>query len=254
MSKEARENGSVDQQRSIIVTGGLRGLGLEISKQLLRDGKTKVVALSRSKGEHFTDLCSEYGDRIRHVEADLTQVDQLKPLLDEAFPTETNIQGLVNNAAVAYDDLATNLCQDELIKLFQVNVFATMELSKWAIRRMLLHRTAGSIVHVSSISAHTGYKGLSMYAASKGAIEAYSKNLAREWGRMGIRSNCVVPGFMETDMSASLSVEQRQRIYARNSLNHATSVESTAATVCFLLSESAASITGQNMFVDSGTI
>ncbi|MEM8736597.1 MAG: SDR family oxidoreductase, partial [Planctomycetota bacterium] len=237
-----------------IVTGGLRGLGLEISKQLLHDENTRVVALSRSKGDELTDLSSKYGDRIRHIEADLTRVDFLKSLLDEALPPETIIHGLVNNAAVAYDDLATNLNQDELLKLFHINVFAAMELSKWVVRRMLLHRTNGSLVHVSSISAHTGYKGLAMYAASKGAIEAYSKNLAREWGTMGIRSNCVVPGFMETDMSSSLTDAHRSKIYARTSLKSATSLNSAAATVCFLLSENAESITGQNMFVDSGTI
>jgi 3-oxoacyl-[acyl-carrier protein] reductase len=119
---------------------------------------------------------------------------------------------------------------------------------------MIFNRTKGSVVHVSSISVHTGYKGLAMYAASKGALEAFSKNTAREWGDKQIRSNCLVAGFMETEMSGTLSDEQRNRIFKRTSLKVPTTLNSVAKTVCFLLSDGAESITGQSIHVDSGTI
>jgi 3-oxoacyl-[acyl-carrier protein] reductase len=119
---------------------------------------------------------------------------------------------------------------------------------------MLLHHTRGSIVHLSSISVHTGYKGLAMYASTKGALEAFSKNTAREWGELGIRSNCLVAGFMETEMSSTLDEEQKNRIYKRTSLKKAVDVQSVAETIAFLLSKNANSITGQNIHVDSGTI
>lgn len=93
-----------------------------------------------------------------------------------------------------------------------------------------------------------------MYASSKGALEAFSKDTAREWGQLGIRSNVVVPGFMETTMSSSLTEEQKDRIYKRTSLKSATSVYSVAETVAFLLSDKACGITGQNVHVDNGTI
>jgi 3-oxoacyl-[acyl-carrier protein] reductase len=93
-----------------------------------------------------------------------------------------------------------------------------------------------------------------MYASTKGALEAFSKNTAREWGERGVRSNCVVAGFMETAMSGTLTEEQRNRIYQRTCLKEATRLESAAATVVFLLGEGAASITGQAIPVDSGTI
>jgi len=95
---------------------------------------------------------------------------------------------------------------------------------------------------------------LAMYASTKGALEAFSKNTAREWGEIGIRSNCLVAGFMETEMSSTLSADQRNRIYKRTSLKKATSVDSVAETIAFLVSEKASSITAQNIHVDSGTI
>ena len=93
-----------------------------------------------------------------------------------------------------------------------------------------------------------------MYAATKGALESFSRGIAREWGSRGIRSNCVVPGFMETDMSASLTEEQRSKIYQRTSLSMATDIESVASTILFLLGPESHSITGQDIVVDSGTI
>jgi len=93
-----------------------------------------------------------------------------------------------------------------------------------------------------------------MYASSKGALEAFSKNTAREWGEKCIRSNALVAGFMETNMSSRLSSDQKNRIYKRTSLKTPTTTRSVAETVAFLLSDASESITGQNIHVDSGTI
>ena len=160
----------------------------------------------------------------------------------------------MNNAALAYDDIVTNMNLERLQNMYAVNVFAPMMMTKYVIRNMLYHHTRGSILHISSISVHTGYKGLAMYASSKGALEAFSKDTAREWGELGIRSNVVVPGFMETAMSATLSTEQKERIYKRTSMKAATSIRSVAETVAFLLSDKAESITGVELRVDNGTI
>lgn len=127
-------------------------------------------------------------------------------------------------------------------------------LTKFILRQMLLHNIKGSVVHISSISVHTGYKGLSMYASTKGALEAFSKNTAREWGEKGIRSNCLVAGFMETEMSSTLSDNQKNRIYQRTSMKQPVDVDSVAETIRFLLSDESKSITGQNIHVDNGTI
>jgi 3-oxoacyl-[acyl-carrier protein] reductase len=129
-----------------------------------------------------------------------------------------------------------------------------MALTREVLRNMLFHNTPGALVHVSSITVRSGAKGLAMYAASKGALEAFSRNVAREWGARGIRSNCVVPGYMETDMTSALSSDQRARIHRRTSLQRSVDIRSVAATVTFLLSDDAASMTGQEVVVDSGMI
>jgi len=236
----------------IIVTGDSKGVGKEIVTRILDETEYGVVGISRSDKDDY--LMSTYKDRYRTLTYDLADVDGVRRLYLDEIKNIGPIYGLVNNAAFAYDDIVSNLKVVELDAMFQVNVFAAMHLTKYAIRDMLLNKVAGSIVHISSISAHTGYKGLSMYAATKGALEAFSKNVAREWGSRGIRSNCVVPGCMETAMSESLTESQKDRIYRRTSLKKETDVISVASTVLFLLSEQASSITGTVVHVDNGTI
>ena len=111
------------------------------------------------------------------------------------------IFGLINNSAIAYDDMITNANYKKLEDMFKVNIFSPIMLSKLVIRNMILNKNKGSIIHISSIAASTGFKGLSMYGSTKGALESFSIGLAREWGRMGIRSNCISPGFIKTNMS-----------------------------------------------------
>mgnify|MGYP003290751519 CR=1 FL=1 len=239
---------------NILVTGCSRGVGLKICEVLLAQGHT-VYGVARSYTDEFKGLEAAYAGRLFFKSIDLASSGNVRETVFKEFITnKVQLDGFVNNAAMAYDDIITNLNVERLEEMFAVNVFTPMMLTKYAIRHMLLHKNKGSIVHISSISAHTGYKGLAMYASSKGALEAFSKNTAREWGALGIRSNVVVPGFMETAMSATLTDEQKDRIYKRTSLKAATSVESVAETVAFLLSEKAASITGQNINVDNGTI
>lgn len=239
---------------NILVTGCSRGVGLEICRVLLEQGNT-VYGIARSCPGDFLNLQKKYEGRLFFKSVDLSDCENVRKNIFKDFcGNNIVIDGYVNNAAVAYDDIVTNLNLDKLKAMYDVNVFAPMMMTKNVIRNMLLHKTKGSIVHISSISVHTGYKGLAMYASSKGALEAFSKDTAREWGPIGIRSNVVVPGFMATAMSATLTDVQRDKIYARTSLKSSTSIHSVAETVAFLLSDKAESITGQNIHVDNGTI
>lgn len=240
--------------KNILVTGCSRGLGAEIARELLENNCT-VYGISRNRSPETEALQTDYTGNFHHLCFDLSRPEEIRAAVFRHFITpETVLHGLVNNAAIAYDDIITNLDLYKLGSMMNVNVYAPFVLVKYFIRHSLLHGNHGSIVHLSSISVHTGYKGLSMYAAGKGALEAFSKNTAREWGERGIRSNCVVAGFMETDMSATLSADQKSRIFNRTSTKQPVSLRSVAATTRFLLSDDAASVTGQNIFVDNGTI
>ncbi len=239
---------------NILVTGISRGLGLVTTRLLLKNGFT-VYGLSRSEENEIKKLSGLYPDRLKWLCFDLEHPeDSRDKVFREWIGTGTPLHGLVNNAAIAYDDIVTNLKLQELEKMYRINVFSPMMLTKYAIRQMLLHQTHGSIVHLSSVSVHTGYKGLAMYASTKGALEAFSKNTAREWGEKGIRSNCIAAGFMNTDMSASLDESQKVRLYKRTSLKKAVDTASVAETIHFLLSPASGSVTGQVIHVDNGTI
>lgn len=240
--------------KNFLVTGISRGVGLEIAKQLLEAGHT-VYGVNRSYSDNIKKLEQEFPNTLFFKSVDLTASKDIKSEIFKDFiPNKIPLHGYVNNAAMAYDDIISNLNIDRLEEMFRVNVFSPMMMTKSVLRNMLFNKIKGSIVHISSISVHTGYKGLAMYAGSKGALEAFSKNTAREWGELGIRSNTIVAGFMDTDMSSTLSDDMKERIYKRTSMKTPTAVESVASTVCFLLSDDAKSITGQNIHVDSGTI
>ena len=237
----------------IIVTGDSGGLGSAIVQNILNKEKYGVIGISRNLNKNIIALMKNNQNYV-HINFDLVNSSEIRDLYKNKIKTLGEVIGLVNNSAMAYDDIITNANVNRIEKMFSINVYSPMILTKYVIRDMLLHNNKGSIVHISSVSAHTGYKGLSMYAATKGALETFSKNIAREWGIKGIRSNCVAPGFMETVISSSLTEEQKYKIYQRTSLKKATSVESVASMVVFLLSEEAKSITGTVVNVDNGTV
>lgn len=239
---------------SIIVTGDSRGLGAHIVETLLKQEEYEIVGISRSQSDLTNQFAETYPDRYEHINFDLSRPQKIEELYTEELKPRGPIYGLVNNAAMPYDDLVTNAAIEDLQQMFNVNVLSPIMLSKFVLRDMMLNRTEGSLVHVSSVSTSTGYKGLSMYGATKGALESFSLGVAREWGGRGIRSNCIAPGFMNTDMTSTLNEEQKERIYARTGLGRPTDEENVAETVAFLLSESAGSITGEVIRIDSGTL
>jgi 3-oxoacyl-[acyl-carrier protein] reductase len=239
--------------KTVLITGVSKGLGLEISRSLLKEGNI-IYGISRTTNRNLDSLSELYSNNFIHIRSDLSSYDSIEDLKRYILENKIVFDSFINNAAMAYDDIITNANYSKLDLMYRINVLNPIMITKLIIRNFILNKKEGTIIHISSISAHTGYKGLSMYASTKGAIESFSKNTAREWGEFGIRSNCIVAGFMETEMSKKLSEDKKLRIYNRTCLKEETSKDSIIGTIKFLTSNQSRSITGQNIFVDSGTI
>ena len=166
---------------NILVTGCSKGLGLEICKTLLLEGNN-VYGVSRTITTELEEL--KKNTAFKYLSFDLMHTDNVQnKLFKNWISNKIPLHGFVNNAAFAYDDLITNINNETLNRMFAINVLTPFAITKYAIRNMLFNRTKGGIIHVSSISVHTGYKGLAMYAASKGALEAFSKTQQENGGR-----------------------------------------------------------------------
>lgn len=237
---------------NILISGVSKGLGAVITEEAIKEGHF-VFGISRSENQIVEKF--KESNQFKHIQYDLSDTQNIKKVIFQSnIGFDNPIHSFINNAAIAYDDIVTNLKYDPLLEMYNVNVFSPMLITREVIRLMLFHKIKGSIIHISSVCAHTGYKGLAMYASSKGALEAFSKTTAREWGSKSIKSNCIAPGFMETEMSQNLNHEQKERIYNRTSLKKETDPLSVAKFCLFLISDKANSITGQTLHVDNGTI
>ena len=188
--------------------------------------------------------------RLSFVACDLMEVDyaSFTVALRERF---NPIYGLVNNAGVGPSGILSTMPDCQVADVMQMNVVAPITLTKYLIRSMLVARE-GRVVNISSIVASTGYSGLSAYSASKAAIEGFTRSLAREVGIVGITVNAVAPGFVDTEMTHGLTDKQRQHIVRRSALNRLPTTNDVANAVTFLMSDTAANITGTVMTVDAG--
>jgi 3-oxoacyl-[acyl-carrier protein] reductase len=163
------------------------------------------------------------------------------------------IDHCIANAAVAHEGVLATMRDDEIDSMLSVNLRGTIVLVRETVRQMLLNPSGlSSIVVISSIVAARGSPGLSVYAATKAGLEGFAKSLARELGSRGIRVNAVSPGFLETDLSASLSAENRSRIIRRTPLGRLGEPADVVGAIDFLSSARAGFITGQVLTIDGG--
>ncbi|APD95894.1 3-oxoacyl-ACP reductase [Alteromonas mediterranea] len=239
------------QKKTVVVTGASRGLGLAICTQLLQEHYF-VVAISRSLSEELSRLCDEQKPSIAHIPYDLADLDGIHALCKSITEAYGRPYGLVNNAAVGLDGVLATMHNSEISTLLDINVQAPILLSKYLSRSMMLNRT-GRIINISSIIASTGFNGLSVYAASKAALEGFTRSLSREVGKAGITVNCVAPGYMQTEMTSSLQGDKLESVKRRSPLGRLASPADAASAVLYLMSEQAKSMTGTIMTVDAGS-
>jgi 3-oxoacyl-[acyl-carrier protein] reductase len=241
--------------RNVIVTGGSRGLGLGIGRKLSAAGY-RVIALARKETDALTSAIEE-AERanpgsFHFMPFDLANIEEISQLVKKLRKQFGPIYGLVNNAGISFEGVLALMPNSKIEQLLRVNTLSPIVLTKYVVRSMVADG-GGRIVNVASILGSTGYSGLSVYGATKASLVGFTRSLAREVGRMGVNVNAVAPGFVDTDMTQSLTGEQREKVVRRSALKRLAEVEDVANAVEFLLGCKSKNITGTVLTVDAGS-
>jgi 3-oxoacyl-[acyl-carrier protein] reductase len=237
--------------RSVIVTGGSRGLGLGIARKLAGEGY-RVIALARNETSQLKSAMRDaVSDSFHFVPFDLAHVDDIGTLVKTVRKNFGPIYGLVNNAAVSFGGALSLMHNSKIEQMVRLNTLSPIVLTKYVVRSMMADG-GGRIVNVASIIGFTGYSGLAGYAATKASLLGFTRSLSREVGRTGINVNSVAPGFLDTEMTQELKGEQLDRIVRRSALGRLAEIDDVANAVEFLLSDKAKNITGTMLTVDAG--
>jgi 3-oxoacyl-[acyl-carrier protein] reductase len=241
--------------RNIIVTGGSRGLGLGVSRRLANAGY-RAIAIARKTNDDLSAVIEQVErcgpGAVSFVPFDLGNIQSIPELVRNLYKDFGPIYGLVNNAALGLDGTLAVMPNSQIECLVRLNTLSPIVLTKYVVRRMMSDG-GGRIVNIASITAFTGYSGLSVYAATKSSIVGFTRSLAREVGTLGINANAIAPGFMDTEMTQSMDEQIRQKIARRSALKRFPAVEEVADAVEFLVSDRSKSITGSVLTVDAGT-
>jgi|SRR5579863_3094951 len=241
--------------RNIIVTGGTRGLGLEIARKLAAAGY-RVIAIARRESEQLAstvrEMGCETGGSLHFRPFDLGNIPEIPSLVKMLRKEFGAIYGLVNNAGLGTSGILATMNNAEIERLVRVNTVSPLVLTKYVVRLMMADGS-GRIVSIASVVGFTGYSGLSVYGATKASIVGFTRSLAREIGPLGINVNAVAPGFIDTDMTQGLSGQQRSQVVHRSALRRLATADDVANAVEFLLGEKAKNITGTVMTVDGGS-
>jgi 3-oxoacyl-[acyl-carrier protein] reductase len=239
--------GSLDGKVAL-VTGGSRGIGAAISRELAKAG-AKVALNYRAGQEAADEVAGEIGGLA--VRADVSKPEEVQALIERVEGELGDIDALVNNAGVTRDTLIARMTDDDWQTVIDTNLRGTFNTSR-AVSRKMLRRRAGSIVNLSSVVGVHGNPGQANYAASKAGIIGLTKALARELGSRGVRVNAIAPGYISTELTDVLNDEQRGLILQSTPLGRLGEPEDVARAVRFLCSDEAAFITGEVLLVDGG--
>jgi 3-oxoacyl-[acyl-carrier protein] reductase len=236
--------------QQVLVTGASRGVGLGVARRLAASGYG-VIALARTEGEALTEAIAASDGRIAFTPFDLAALEAIPELVRGLRARFGPLWGLVNNAGIGTEGLLANMHVSQIEALIRLNTTAPIVLTKHVVRGMMASG-GGRVVNMSSIIASTGYNGLSVYGATKASMIGFTKSLAREVGRLGVTVNAIAPGFIDTELTAGLGEEGRERVIRRSALQRLVEVEDVAAMVDFLMGDAGRNITGTVMTVDAG--
>jgi NAD(P)-dependent dehydrogenase (short-subunit alcohol dehydrogenase family) len=230
------------QPRTVLVTGGSRGIGLACAKALAGAGH-RVAATSSSTPVDEPGLLA--------VSCDVTQPDQVEAAVAQVEEELGPVEVLVANAGITRDGLLVRMSEDDFAAVLDTNLTATWRLAKRVVPKMMRARW-GRIIAVSSVAAYAGAGGQTNYAASKAGLIGLTRSIAREYGGRGITANVVAPGPIDTDMFAATPDDARTALEAQVPVGRVGTVDEVAAAVAFLASDAAAYIPGAVLPVDGG--
>ena len=238
--------------KTVVVTGASRGIGRAVAKEFANNGYNVVICYNKSVSD-AQQLLNEVSQTTRAiaVKVDVSNEDDVKNMVEITKKTFGNIDVLVNCAGVSDTRLLIDSTKDDYDFVFDTNMRGTYNTCKLVGREMLSNQS-GKIINISSIWGLCGGSCESVYSASKGAIIAFTKALAKELGPNGINVNVVAPGFIQTDMTKNVTEEIRQEIMDNSALGRLGTPEDVAGVVSFLASEKSEFITGQVISVDGG--
>ncbi|HKR64239.1 MAG TPA: 3-oxoacyl-[acyl-carrier-protein] reductase [Thermoanaerobaculia bacterium] len=230
--------------KQALVTGGSRGIGAAIARELARAGAHVTLTYNSGKDE-AASVADEIGADA--VQADVSDAAQAKSLVDGVGELDI----LVNNAGLTRDGLIARMSDDDWRAVIDTNLGGVFHTCRAAARGMMKRR-AGSIVNISSIVGLHGNPGQTNYSASKAGIIGFTKALARELGTRGVRANVVAPGYVDTRLTQVIADEMKDVMLANTPLGRFGTPEDIAGAVRFLCSDEASFITGEVLLVDGG--
>jgi 3-oxoacyl-[acyl-carrier protein] reductase len=230
--------------KTALVTGGSRGIGAAIARELARAGATVTLSYRSGKDE-AGEVAREIGAAA--VQADVSDPESAKQLVERV----ESLDLLVNNAGLTRDGLLARMPDDDWRTVIETNLGGVFHTCR-AAARMMMRRRAGSIVNISSVVGLHGNPGQTNYSASKAGIIGFTKALARELGVRGVRANVVAPGYIDTRLTDAIADELKETMLGSTPLGRFGKPEDVAGAVRFLCSDEASFITGEVLLVDGG--
>ncbi|MCF8058553.1 MAG: SDR family oxidoreductase [Bacteriovoracaceae bacterium] len=239
--------------QNIVITGGTRGIGAGIAKSFLEKNAHVIATYAGNdeRAQGFKASLGELGERLTLRKFDVSNKDAVGAFWNSVNEEFGQVHVLINNAGIRKDNILASLDEDSWDKVIDTNLKGTFLMSQGAVLNMMSKRY-GRIINMSSIGGVLGLPGQSNYAASKAGQIAMAKTLSKEVGKRGITVNCVLPGFIETELIADLPEEQVKEYRAQVPLKRFGKVEEVAHAVMFLASKEAAYITGSTLEVTGG--